>query len=89
MLLSKKKKEDNKKITLEVATNMLAELRIPLSLVSTPTNLKDEKEKFLNSDTYNPQFKYRIVKNKNDAILKDLLEVEEIIDVDPSSDESF
>jgi hypothetical protein len=58
-------------------------------LVCTPVNLKAEKEKFFSSDTYNPQFKYRIVKNKNEAILSDLLEVKEITDVDPRISEFY
>ncbi len=82
MLLTKRKKE-NRKLTLEEVTSMLSELKIPLSLVSTPVNLKEEKKKFFDSDTYNPQFKYKFVKNKNEDIFKKLLEVEEIIDVDP------
>ena len=83
MLLSKKKKEDKRKRTLSEVTAKLSELIIPISLVSTPVNLKEEKSKFFDSETYNPQFKYRSVKNKNEAIFEDLLQVEEIVDVDP------
>lgn len=83
MLLSRKKKEDKRKITLNEVTEKLSELAIPISLVSTPVNLKEEKSKFFDSETYNPQFKYRFVKNKNEAIFEDLLRVEEIVDVDP------
>lgn len=83
MILKKKKKENEGKITIDELTNMLSELRIPLSLVSTPVNLKSEKEKFFASETYNPQFKYKIVKNKNEEIFKKLLKVEELVDVDP------
>jgi hypothetical protein len=77
------KKQNKKKLSLDEVTAKLSNLRIPLSLVSTPVNLDAEKKKFFKSDTYNPQFKYRIVKNRNDEILKDLLELEEIVDVDP------
>ena len=78
-MLFKKKKE----MTLEEVTVLLEELKIPTALVFTPTNLDSEKKKFFNSDTYNPQFKYRVVNNNNDAILKKLLAVQEISDVDP------
>ena len=37
----------------------MSKLRLPISLVFTPINLKEEKEKFLNSDLYEPIFKYR------------------------------
>ncbi len=83
MILTKKKKNEQGKITIEELTNLLSKLRIPLSLVSTPINLKSEKEKFFASDIYNPQFKYKVVKNKNEEILKKLLEVKEVVDVDP------
>jgi hypothetical protein len=83
------KNKNRKQLTLDEVTVKLSELRIPLSLVCTPVNLKAEKEKFFSSDTYNPQFKYRIVKNKNEAILSDLLEVKEITDVDPRISEFY
>jgi len=83
MFVLKRKIKDEKKLTLNEVTEKLAELRIPLSFVCTPVNLSEEKKKFLSSDTYNPQFKYRIVKNNNERILQELLEVEEITDVDP------
>jgi len=83
MILKRRNKEEDRKLTLEQVTKKLADLRIPLSMVVTPTNLKTEREKFFDSDTYNPQFKYSIVKNKNDDIFKDLLKVQEITDVDP------
>jgi len=72
-----------KKMGLSEVSKLLNELRIPTGLVFTPTNLELEKKKFFDSDTYEPQFEYRIVKNKNSEILKNLSEVEEIIDVDP------
>ncbi len=83
------KNKNRKQLTLDEVTVKLSELRIPLSLVCTPVNLKAEKEKFFTSDTYNPQFKYRIVKNKNEEILRDLLEVKEITDVDPRISEFY
>lgn len=72
-----------KSLKLDEVTNLLTELRLPTSLVFTPTNLDIEKKKFFNSDTYNPQFQYRIVKNVNREVLKKLSVVEEISDVDP------
>lgn len=70
-------------MSLGEANSLLDELRIPVSLVFTPTNLEIEKKKFFNSDTYNPQFKYRKVKNNNPVVLDKLSCVEEIDSVDP------
>lgn len=70
-------------MTLEEVTKLLSELRIPTSLVFTPINLKTEKEKFFASDTYEPQFEYRIVKNRNKEIFSQLLQLEEISNADP------
>ncbi|MHC1716668.1 MAG: tyrosine/phenylalanine carboxypeptidase domain-containing protein [Candidatus Dojkabacteria bacterium] len=78
-LFSKRKK----KMELKDVTTLLTELRLPTSLIFTPTNLEAEKKKFFDSDTYNPQFKYRIVKNRNAEIFKELSDVDEILDVDP------
>jgi hypothetical protein len=72
-----------KGITLQEVTSLLNNLRLPIAMVFTPVNLKSEKKKFFDSDTYNPDFQYKIVKNNNDDILKKLSYVEEIIDVDP------
>ncbi|KUK77522.1 MAG: seg [candidate division WS6 bacterium 34_10] len=76
-------KKGKSALTLEEVTELLQHLRIPLSLVFTPTNLKEEKKKFFNSDTYEPIFEYKIVKNKNDEIFKELSNVKLISDVDP------
>jgi hypothetical protein len=76
-------KADKTVMTLDEVTNLLSKLRIPTGLVFTPTNLDIEKKKFLSSDTYNPQFTYRIVKNENEAIFKKLASIKEISDVDP------
>lgn len=70
-------------MSLDEVTKLLNELRIPTGLVFTPTNLEVEKRKFFESDTYNPQFTYRVVKNKNSEIFKKLESVSEIADVDP------
>jgi hypothetical protein len=78
-----KKKDINNKSTLKEVTNKLAELRMPTSLVFTPMNLEEEKKKFFDSDSYNPVFKYRVVKNDNYNILEELGSIEEIVDVDP------
>lgn len=72
-----------KKMGLEEVSKLFNELRIPTGLVFTPTNLESEKKKFFDSDTYEPQFTYRIVKNKNESILRELSDLEEIVDVDP------
>jgi len=78
-ILNKARKE----MTLQEVASLLNDLRLPIALVYTPVNLKSEKKKFFNSDTYNPDFQYKIVKNNNEDILRKLLYVEEIVDVDP------
>lgn len=70
-------------MTLEEVTSRLEKLRLPTALVFTPLNLESEKKKFFDSDTYNPYFKYRLVKNSNEGILEELTRVEEISDIDP------
>lgn len=70
-------------MTLEEVTKLLSELRIPISLVFTPINLLEEKKKFFASDTYEPQFSYRIVKNRNEEIFSKLSSISEISNVDP------
>jgi hypothetical protein len=72
-----------KGMKLEEVTELLNQLRLPTAMVFTPTNLASEKKKFFKSDTYNPVFQYKVVKNNNADILKKLLQVEEIVDVDP------
>jgi hypothetical protein len=58
-------------------------------MVFTPINLDSEKKKFFASETYNPQFKYKLINNNNESILKELLAVEEISDVDPRLSEFY
>lgn len=77
------KKRDPKQMALAEVTKELAKLRLPLGLVFTPTNLEEEKDNFFASDSYNPVFKYKIVRNENKSILEKLARVEEISDVDP------
>ncbi len=72
-----------KVMSLAEVTTLLSNLRIPTALVFTPINLEAEKKKFFNSDTYNPVFEYRIVKNNNAEILKKLSKVKEISGIDP------
>jgi len=72
-----------KTMKVEEVTKLLGELKIPIALVFTPTNLTSEKKKFFDSDTYEPQFQYRVVSNNNEQILKRLSEIKEISDVDP------
>jgi len=72
-----------KTMKVEEVTKLLGELKIPIALVFTPINLNSEKKKFFDSDTYEPQFQYRIVKNKNREIFRELSSVKEISDVDP------
>ena len=68
---------------IEEVNSYLSKLRIPTSLVFTPINLKEEKERFLNSDIYEPNFRYKGVRNSNEEILKKLSSVKSISDVDP------
>lgn len=68
---------------LEEVTSLLSKLRMPTALVFTPINLEEEKKKFFNSDTYEPHFNYRVIKNNNKEILKNLSSLKKIIDVDP------
>jgi hypothetical protein len=76
-------KKAKKGMKLEEVTQLLNQLRLPTAMVFTPVNLASEKKKFFNSDIYNPVFQYKIVKNNNADIFKKLLQVEEIVDVDP------
>ncbi|MGI6484643.1 MAG: tyrosine/phenylalanine carboxypeptidase domain-containing protein [Candidatus Dojkabacteria bacterium] len=78
-IFEKKKKE----MTLQEVTELLEQLKLPTALVFTPLNLNAEKKKFFDSDTYEPYFKYRIVKNDNEKVLNKLSKVEVISDVDP------
>jgi hypothetical protein len=76
-------------MTLAEITEQLNALRIPTTLVFTPINFWEEREKFLKSDDYNPQFKYRIIKNNNEAIFKELSSVKEVSNVDPRISEFY
>ena len=78
-MFEKKKKE----MTLQEVTELLEQLRLPTALVFTPLNLESEKKKFFDSDTYEPYFKYRIIKNDNEKVLNKLSKVQVISDVDP------
>jgi hypothetical protein len=68
---------------LDEVTKLLQELRIPTGLVFTPTNLSQEKKRFFESDRYEPHFEYRVVKNRNNDILKELSSLKSITDIDP------
>lgn len=74
---------------LDEVSLLLSSLKIPIGLIFTPLNLKEEKEKFFNSDTYNPQFIYKRVKNNNSEVFKKLSSVKEISDVDPRISDFF
>jgi hypothetical protein len=83
------KKDEIEGMSLGEITELLGWLRTPTSMVFTPTNLEEEKEKFFASSTYNPQFKYNIVKNKNASLLKTLTQVKQVFDVDPIISEFY
>ncbi len=76
-------KTGKQEMKLSEVVSLMSKLRLPISLVFTPVNLKEEKEKFLNSDLYEPVFKYRGVRNNNEEILKRLSSLKVITDVDP------
>ncbi len=76
-------KSGKNQMKLEEVTSLLSKLRMPTALVFTPINLEEEKKKFFNSDTYEPHFNYRVIKNNNKEILKNLSSLKKIIDVDP------
>jgi hypothetical protein len=76
-------KAGKKELKLQEVTELLQELRIPISLVFTPINLKEEKKNFFESDTYEPYFEYRVVNNKNNKIFRRLSSLKRISDVDP------
>jgi hypothetical protein len=76
-------KRGKSEMTHEEVTTLLSNLKLPISLVFTPTNLESEKKKFLNSDTYNPFFEYEVVSNRNSEIFKELASLEVVSDVDP------
>ena len=61
--ISKKDIKEIKKIaskTIKIKNSLLI-----YSTILTPKNLNEEKEKFFQSDTYNPQFKYKKLENIN------------------------
>lgn len=76
-------RKGKKELKLEEVTEILQQLRIPISLVFTPTNLKEEKKRFFDSDSYEPYFEYRVVKNKNNDLFRELSTLKRISDVDP------
>lgn len=76
-------KNGKSEMKIDEVSSYLSKLRIPTSLVFTPINLKEEKEKFLNSDIYEPNFRYKGVRNNNEEILKKLSSIKSISDVDP------
>lgn len=76
-------KQGKSSMRIEEVNGLLFKLKLPLSLVFTPINLKEEKQKFLSSDNYEPNFIYKRVKNSNEDILKRLCSIKEISDIDP------
>ncbi|MDD3662032.1 MAG: DUF1704 domain-containing protein [Candidatus Dojkabacteria bacterium] len=65
----------------EVET-LLSRVTSPISLYLTPVNYERERERFFESSTYNPQFRYRPWK-RNDAAFSVLRHVTEVTDIDP------
>lgn len=76
-------KNSKNQMKLEEVTTLLSKLRLPTSLVFTPINLTEEREKFFDSDTYEPHFRYKGVKNSNEQILRRLSSLKTVTDIDP------
>lgn len=76
-------------MTLNEVTEILSKLRLPIALVFTPINLEKEKKKFFELDSYNPQFKYEVIKNENELVFSKLEGLEAISDVDPRVSEFY
>ncbi len=73
--------KNDTELTLAEVSDLLYQLRLPTQLVFTPVNLREEKSRFMESDTYNPQFRYEVVDNNNANILKKLKKVRYVVDV--------
>lgn len=80
-LFFKKGRED---MTLSEVTERLNLLRTPIALVYTPVNFNVERKKFLESDDYNPQFRYKIIRNENDKVFSSLQSLKRVTNIDPS-----
>ncbi len=76
-------KRKKKGMSLDEVSNILSDVRTPITYSFTPINLEEEKKKFFDSETYNPQFKYTLLKNRNREIFQSLEELDYIDDVDP------
>jgi hypothetical protein len=71
-----------KKMTYAEVNEVMSNIATPLSLYLMPVNYEKERERFFDSNDYNPQFKYRRA-NKNKGIFSKLKDVHEITDIDP------
>jgi hypothetical protein len=69
-------------MSLDEVTKLLSTLRLPTALTFTPINLENEKERFFESDTYNPQFEYKVRGNNNIEVFKKLKSLKSISGVD-------
>ncbi|MBI2356664.1 DUF1704 domain-containing protein [Candidatus Dojkabacteria bacterium] len=76
-------------VTQEEVVAKLDLLKLPTSYVFTPINLDEEKQKFIESETYSPNFKYKPVKNVNSSLLRELADITSISDVDPRISEFY
>ncbi|MFH1547593.1 MAG: tyrosine/phenylalanine carboxypeptidase domain-containing protein [bacterium] len=78
------------KLTYSEYNEKISQIATPIGLYLVPTNLAEEREKFLNSETYNPHFTYRKAnKRKNFEILDELSDLQEITNVDPELSKYF
>ena len=76
-------KNDKKEMKSEEVNQLITQLRLPTSLVFTPINLREERKKFFESETYEPNFRYKGVKNSNENIFKKLSSLKLVSDIDP------
>ncbi len=78
------------KLTYSEYNELISQIATPIGLYLVPVNLDEEREKFFDSETYDPQFKYKKAnKRKNFDVLDGLSELKEITDVDPELSKYF
>lgn len=78
------------KLTYTEYHEKISQIATPIGLYLVPTNLEEEKQKFFESESYNPQFIYRKSnKKENFQVLDELSELQEITDVDPELSKFF
>ncbi len=77
-----------KSIRYDELDKMLDKLHLSF-LNITPLNLAEEKKKFFDSETYNPQFRYKQYQGKNDEIIKKIKSIDRVTGVDPRIEQFY